>query len=211
MEFGNDLEGRMLFAVPKKGQLYEKALNILAASDIQFKQNPRDDIALVKNHPIALVFLPASHILMFVGEGSVDLGITGRDLIREYEASTPPTNTVGVKEIIDLQYGSCKLQVQVPKESSYKEPKDLIGRTVCTSFPGIARSHFESLEAQVPTTNEDCRVATPLKTMYRYLSGSVEAACKLGVADGILDVVGMSISFEGRRIPAYGSQNLVIQ
>ncbi|KAL8851741.1 MAG: hypothetical protein Q9221_003351 [Calogaya cf. arnoldii] len=179
------------------GRLNEKALDILAASDIQFKQNPRDDIALVKTHSIALVFLPASDIPLFVGEGSVDLGITGKDMISEYEASTPSTDTVGVKEIIGLQYSSCKLQVQMPKDSCYKEPKDLIGRNVCTSFPGIARSYFEGLEAQVPTTNGDWAVATQLKTKIKYLSGSVEAACRLGVADGIIDIVGGSISLTG--------------
>lgn len=117
----------MLFAVPKserrklrrheevadwthRGRLHEIALAILAGSDIQFGRKHRQDIAPVKNHPIALVFLPAADISTFVGEGRFDLGITGKDQVCEHEALTPPTEDIGAEEKLDLQYGYCKLQ-----------------------------------------------------------------------------------------------------
>ena len=194
-----------------EGRLQETALAILAGSDIQFGRHPRQDIALVKNHPIALVFLPAADIPTFVGEGRVDLGITGKDQICEHEALSPPTEDTGAKEILDLQYGYCRLQVQVPKDSPFKDPKDLIGHNVSTSFPGLTRSYFEALEADIPITNGDYGVRRRLMTKIKYLGGSVEAACKLGVADGIVDLVGMLIAFQGQRITAYESQNLETQ
>ncbi|KAL8674468.1 MAG: hypothetical protein Q9168_001133 [Polycauliona sp. 1 TL-2023] len=188
--FAESLEGRLLFAVPKKGRLLQAALDLLDGSDIQFRRDHRLDIALVKNHPIALVFLPAADIPTFVGEGRVDLGITGRDQICEHEATTPPTKDTGAEEILDLGFGHCQLQVQVPKNGPYKEPKDLIGCNISTSFVGLARKYFEDLEGKhAGVTNGDGAQSMHLKTKIKYLGGSVEAACALGVADGIVDLV----------------------
>ncbi|CAO1600726.1 ATP phosphoribosyltransferase (ATP-PRTase) (ATP-PRT) [Xanthoria calcicola] len=190
MDLVNHLEGRLLFAVPKKGRLQQATLDLLAGSDIQFRRDHRLDIALVKNHPIALVFLPAADIPTFVGEGRVDLGITGRDQICEHEAVTPPTEDTGAEEVLDLGFGSCQLQVQVPKNGPYKEPKDLIGRNISTSFAGLSTKYFEALEAQYAgSTNGDSITFKQLRTKIKYLGGSVEAACALGVADGIVDLV----------------------
>lgn len=180
-----------------EGRLQQKALDILKGADIQFSQEHRQDLALVNNHSIALVFLPAADIPTFVGEGKVDLGITGKDQIREHEALKPPTKDTGVKEVIDLQCGYCKLQVQVPEDSPFKDAKDLIGYDISTSFPGLTRSYFGALEAQLLDPNGDSSAVTQLKTNIKYLGGSVEASCKLGVADGIVDLVGMSIALEG--------------
>ncbi|KAL8838441.1 MAG: hypothetical protein Q9176_005110 [Flavoplaca citrina] len=172
-----------------EGRLQQQALDILKGADILFSQEHRQDIALVKNHSIALVFLPAADIPRFVGEGRVDLGITGKDQICEYEALKPPTKDTSLKEVIDLQYGYCQLQVQVPKDSPFKDVKDLIEHNISTSFPGLTRSYFGALEAQLLDPSGDCSVVPQLKTKIKYLSGSVEASCKLGVADGIVDLV----------------------
>merc|ERR1711939_931269 len=81
--FSESLAGRALFAIPKKGRLYEKCLELLAGADIQFTRSHRLDVCLVRNHNMALVFLPAADIPRFVGEGNVDLGITGQDMVAE--------------------------------------------------------------------------------------------------------------------------------
>jgi ATP phosphoribosyltransferase len=66
------LEGRLLFAIPKKGRLNAQVLKLLAGADIQFhKSNNRLDIALSTNFPLAMVFLNASDIAKFVGEVSL--------------------------------------------------------------------------------------------------------------------------------------------
>lgn len=208
------LNDRLLFAVPKKGRLNQPCLDLLSGSDIQFHRHNRLDIALVRNLPIALVFLPAADIPTFVGEGRVDLGITGRDQVAEHEADTPPTDTTGVVEIMDLGFGACKLQVQVPEKGEIQSPEQLVGRTVVTSFTALSKGYFRSMEARAENgaqVNGD--YDDKLRTSIKYVGGSVEAACALGVADGIVDLVGEFItlneSFE--QTMANMPQNLVRQ
>ncbi|KAI9739578.1 MAG: ATP phosphoribosyltransferase (ATP-PRTase) (ATP-PRT) [Cirrosporium novae-zelandiae] len=176
---GTRLEGRLLFAVPKKGRLQQPTLDLLSGSDIQFRRQTRLDIALVKNLDLALVFLPAADIPTFVGEGRVDLGITGRDVIAEHETLSPSTPTTGVEEILDLGFGKCKLQVQVPEKGDCKTAGELVGRNIVTSFTGLTEKYFTGLEGAQDKS----------KTRIKYVGGSVEAACALGVADGIVDLV----------------------
>ncbi|KAH7072729.1 ATP phosphoribosyltransferase [Paraphoma chrysanthemicola] len=188
---GYSLNDRLLFAVPKKGRLHQVCLDLLHGSDIQFHRHSRLDIALVKNLPLALVFLPAADIPTFVGEGRVDLGITGRDQVAEHECVVPPTATTGVEELLDLDFGKCALQVQVPQKGSLAKPEDLIGKNVVTSFTNLAEQYFRKLEAEQAgtATNGDSNGQAKLKTVIKYVGGSVEAACALGVADGIVDLV----------------------
>lgn len=193
-----------------EGRLLQAALNLLEGADIQFRRENRLDIALVKNLPIALVFLPAADIPTFVGEGRVDLGITGRDTVAEHAAGveqerrrradsgkgTPVEGEaeIGCEEILDLSFGSCKLQVQVPEKGQYVTPSDLIGKNIGTSFVHLAEDFFANLEAEADAANGDSNGTTgsrkKLRTKIIELSGSVEAACALGVADGIVDLVG---------------------
>lgn len=229
------LEGRLLFAVPKsesstpkstialheadvqiaEGRLLQAALNLLEGADIQFRRENRLDIALVKNLPIALVFLPAADIPTFVGEGRVSLGITGRDTVAEHASmveaerreradsgnSTPTEDldNVGCEEIMDLSFGACKLQVQVPVKGPYREPRDLIGKNIGTSFVQLAEDYFAALEEDDEGSNRERKGGKrKLKTKIIELSGSVEAACALGVADGIVDLVGQYTSKRGK-------------
>jgi ATP phosphoribosyltransferase len=158
---------------------------------------------LVKNLHIALVFLPAADIPTFVGEGRVSLGITGQDTVAEHAAgveqarrkhassgeSTPLDDGIaGCEEVMDLGFGSCKLQVQVPEKGMYVQPSDLIGKTIGTSFVHLTQDYFEALEKKQDAANG--KEKTKLRTKIVELSGSVEAACALGVADGIVDLVG---------------------
>ncbi|KAK6516368.1 ATP phosphoribosyltransferase (ATP-PRTase) (ATP-PRT) [Arthrobotrys conoides] len=179
MELVNSLDGRLLMAVPKKGRLHDAALTLLQGSDIQFHRHNRLDIALCHNLPIALVFLGAGDIPVFVGEGRCDLGITGQDQVAEHQIS--------VEEILELGFGKCKLQVQVPAKGSIKDPKELVGKTVVTSFTHLSRDYFKSLEVEM--FGAEAVEKNGMKTIMKYVGGSVEAACALGVADGIVDLV----------------------
>ncbi|KAK4154643.1 hypothetical protein C8A00DRAFT_42641 [Chaetomidium leptoderma] len=211
MDLVNHLEGRLLFAVPKKGRLLQAALNLLEGADIQFKRENRLDIALVKNLPIALIFLPAADIPTFVGEGRVDLGITGFDQVKEHDAGTRALARLrrmsnewdadkagkprGCETVLDLGFGFCRLQVQVPAKGGYAEGKDLIGKNIGTSFVHLAREYFARLELEQEGVKDAAQQqqqpleGRKLRTKIIELSGSVEAACALGVADGIVDLV----------------------
>lgn len=171
-------------------------LDLLSGSDIQFRRETRLDIALVKNLNIALVFLPAADIPTFVGEGRVDLGITGRDQVAEHEATSPSTDYSGVEEVLDLGFGICSLKVQVPEKGPYMESKQLIGKNVVTSFVGLTEQYFARLEGHVVENGFTDSKTVPrrnLQTKIKFVGGSVEAACALGVADGVVDLVGSCV------------------
>ncbi|KAF8349371.1 ATP phosphoribosyltransferase [Amanita rubescens] len=172
----DSLNGRLLFAIPKKGRLHEKCMNLLAGADIQFRRQDRLDVCLALNHNIALVFLPAADIASFVGKGNVDLGITGHDVVLESEMQDL------VVEELRLGFGKCSLQVQVPEKSSIKTIDDLAGKRVVTSFEVLAGQYFKEVDTRLQLPEDQ-------KTKIEYVGGSVEAACSLGLADGIVDLV----------------------
>ncbi|CAE6436205.1 hypothetical protein ACGC1H_005715 [Rhizoctonia solani] len=170
------IQGRLLFAIPKKGRLYEKSIKLLQGADIQYTRSHRLDVALVRNLNIALVFLPAADIPRFVGEGNVDLGITGQDVILEAEMEELTT------QILKLGFGKCKLQVQVPERGEFQQVDALVGKRIVTSFEVLARKYFHNLD-------QEKGFKSGQGTKIEYIGGSVEAACALGLADGIVDLV----------------------
>lgn len=93
--------------------------------------------------------------------------------------------------MLDLGFGKCDLQVQVPAKGNLAKPEDLIGKNVVTSFTNLAEQYFRKLEAEQAgnATNGEANGQTKLRTNIKYVGGSVEAACALGVADGIVDLV----------------------
>jgi len=172
----NILKGRLLFAIPKKGRLHERCLELLNGADIQFQRPNRVDVCLVQNHPIALVFLPAADIPSFVGKGNVDLGITGHDVILEAEMESLVT------EALRLGFGKCALQVQVPGAGPVQSVEALAGKRIVTSFEVLAGRFFKDIDDRAGLVGD----AT---TSIEYVGGSVEAACALGLADAIVDLV----------------------
>ncbi|KAL9113743.1 MAG: hypothetical protein Q9227_002188 [Pyrenula ochraceoflavens] len=193
MDLVNHLYDRLLFAVPKKGRLQAATLDLLSGSDIQFRRETRLDIALVKNLPLALIFLPAADIPTFVGEGRVDLGITGRDQVAEHDAHLVQGEKSGVEEVMDLGFGKCRLQVQVPERGDILDSKQLVNKNIVTSFTGLAEDYFARLEGHPSRkgsiNGEGILDGPKLRTRIKFVGGSVEAACALGVADGIVDLV----------------------
>jgi ATP phosphoribosyltransferase len=77
-------------------------------------------------------------------------------------------------ELLSLHFGRCKLQVQVPVSGSIERVEELSGMRIATSFEVVAGEYFEEIDIQMGT-----------KTRIEHIGGSVEAACMLGLADGI--------------------------
>ena len=105
----------------------------------------------------------AADIPEYVQDGVVDCGITGIDLVRERGAS--------VHELLTLGFGSCRLEAAVPEESMAQKLEDLAGLSVATVYPRLTR---ELLPADVTLVD---------------VTGSVEIAPRLGLADAIVDLV----------------------
>jgi ATP phosphoribosyltransferase len=110
-----------------------------------------------------VLLVRAADIPEYVQDGVVDCGITGIDLVRERGAD--------VAELVPLGFGSCRLEAAVPEESSAATVADLAGATVATVYPRLAR---ELLPADVTLVD---------------VTGSVEIAPRLGLADAIVDLV----------------------
>jgi ATP phosphoribosyltransferase len=107
-----------------------------------------------------------------VGKGNVDLGITGHDMILESQMQTLVT------EKLELGFGKCALQVQVPEHGPIQDVKALAGKRVVTSFEVLAGEYFGKFDDEKGLQGDD-------RTKIEYVGGSVEAACELGLADGI--------------------------
>ena len=162
--------GNCRFAVPKKGRLHEKVIEMLKGAGLEFRREPRLDVALCVGHPITMVFLPASDIAKYVGEGNVDIGITGLDVVQE--------SCVEVNHVMDLGFGACKLCVQAPVAQKITDVETLAGKRIVTSFPELTKKFFDPIDKK-----------KGVETKIKFVSGSVEAACGLGLADAVVDLV----------------------
>ncbi len=125
------------------------------------------------------VFLNVSDIPQFVASGNVDLGITGQDQIAESGLASE------INEVLPLGFGKCKLQVQIPDSSSIQSIEELAGKRIATSFEYVAGDYFRSVDKAVEASRKANGEESLGPTKIRYIGGSVEAACALGLADGI--------------------------
>lgn len=165
-----DVKGRLLFAVPKKGRIHDKAMALINKIGLKYQRRHRTDIAICTNLPVVLVFLGSSDIALYVSQGRADLGITGLDILAEKNILIDP--------LCNLNFGSCKLSLQAPVSSNIKDPSELSGKRIVTSFSHLSKQYFDDLDKK-----------TGKKTTINYVSGSVEAACCLGLADAVVDLV----------------------
>jgi len=169
-------EGKLLFAVPKKGRMMEKCMKFLEAAGLEWERPDRVDVAVCTNMPIKICFLPAADIALYVGEGNVDIGITGEDIIAE---TGLPVNVA-----LKLGFGKCKLALQVPEQHKDQPLSAYVGSRIVTSFPNITEKFFKPLDLAASATS-----GRKIETSVKVVSGSVEAACGLGLADAVVDLV----------------------
>lgn len=162
--------GHCRFAIPKKGRLYDKCTEMLKGAGIKFRREARLDVAQCVDLPITLVFLPASDIAKYVGEGNIDIGITGLDVVKE-------TN-IEVEQIMELGFGKCTLSLQAPVSKKVIDAEELAGKRIVTSFPHLTKQFFDPIDEKKGVV-----------TSINFVSGSVEAACGLGLADAVVDLV----------------------
>ncbi len=116
-----------------------------------------------RNAPVEVLLVRAADVPEYVQDGVVDCGITGIDLVRERGAD--------VQELLQLGFGSCRLEAAVPEESPVRLLAELGGAAVATVYPRLAR---ELLPVEVALVD---------------VTGSVEIAPRLGLADAIVDLV----------------------
>jgi len=172
------MRDRLRLAVPNKGRLVEPTLALLRDAGLVFEGHDRSLVARVQNHPLDILFVRTNDVIEFVGDGVADIGITGIDLLSEAGAELP--------RIRDLGYGRCRLAAAVPTDTPFQAVEDLAGLRIATAHPNTARRFFE-------------RERIPVDVIP--ISGAVEVAPRLGLAEAIVDLVstGSTLVMNGLR------------
>ena len=169
---------RLRLAIPNKGRLVEPTLRLLHDAGLIFDEHDRMLVASVQNYDLDILFVRTNDIIEFVGDGVADLGVTGDDLISESGAELPRIRSLG--------YGRCRLAAAVPNDSTYRTVSDLAGLRVATAHPNTSRRFFEEQRIDVEIIP---------------ISGAVEVAPRLGLAEAIVDLVstGSTLVMNGLR------------
>jgi len=153
-------------AVQRQGRLTEGTLALLHAIGLEFESYSQRLFSPCRNFPLSLLYARDDDIPEYVASGTVDAGIVGQNLVHEEDAD--------VAELLTLGYGYCTLVLAVPTSAAARGPRDLAGARIATSYPGSARKYFEGHGVR------DVEVIE--------LSGSVEVAPSLGLADAIIEI-----------------------
>jgi ATP phosphoribosyltransferase len=171
-------DGRLTLAVPSKGRMAQPALELCAAAGLTFEATERALVVPCANAPVDLLLVRAHDIPEYVQDGVVAAGITGANLVVETGAD--------VVTLAELGFARCSLEAAVPEDAPQHDFAGLQGLRVATVYPRstaeILAQHGVSVEL-VP------------------VSGSVEAAPRLGLCDAIVDLVstGSTASANGLR------------
>ena len=166
-------EDRLKLAIQRSGRLTESSLDLLRHIGLSFESYGQRLFSKARNFPLSILYARDDDIPDYVDLGTVDLGIVGRNLVHEKGAD--------VEELFALGYGYCSLVVAVPNESAYHDPEQLKNARIATSYPESARTYFTGLGGD-PDIIE--------------ISGSVEVAPALGVADAIVELTATGSSLQ---------------
>lgn len=153
------------FAIPNKGSLSNDAVTLLTDAGYHVKRLGKELKLIDQENQVEFIFLRPKDIAVYVGNGVLDLGITGRDLMVDSESD--------VEELMPLGFGKSTFHYAVPRESDLRI-EDFSGKRIATSYPNLVALdlHQRKIKAQV------------IK-----LDGAIEISINLGVADAIADVV----------------------
>ena len=178
-------------AVPNKGQLSDPARDMLREAGYAAAANSRELVVQDPENDVEFFFLRPRDIATYVGRGTLDVGITGEDLLAD-SGSQATT-------ILELGFAPSTFRLAAPQGLA-KTASDLAGKRVATSYPTILNNWLtkQGLSADVVT-----------------LDGAVENAVRLGVADAVADVVatGTTLKQAGLEIigdPIFKSQSVLI-
>ena len=170
---------RLRLAVPNKGRLVDPTLSLLHDAGLVFEEHDRSLVSRVQNHPLDILFVRTGDVIEFVGDGVADLGITGGDLLAETGAELPVVRELGLRPLPARRRGAVRLPVRSRSPTS---PAAASRRRTRTSRGASSRARAIAVDV-VP------------------LSGAVEVAPRLGLADAIVDLVstGSTLAMNGLR------------
>ena len=179
-------------ALPNKGLLADPAREMLREAGYLRSFAARDLVVQDPDNDVEFFFLRPRDIATYVGEGTLDLGITGRDMLFDSGAEA--------EELAELGFGGSTFRLAAPVGAA-TTARDLAGLRIATSYPGVLTAYLarEGIAARVVR-----------------LEGAVENAVRLGVADAVADVVatGTTLRLAGLEVvgePILVSEALVVR
>ena len=153
-------------AIQKSGRLNEDSIQILKDCGISINNGNDQLKATASNFPLEVLYLRNSDIPQYLIDGVVDAAIVGDNLLVEKGKNIQVAEKLG--------FSKCKVSVAVPKSFNYNSVKDLDGLRIATSYPNTVLDFFKSKNVSVDL---------------HQISGSVEIAPNIGLADAIVDIV----------------------
>jgi ATP phosphoribosyltransferase len=172
-------------AVPNKGSLSEPAVEMLREAGYRQRRDPRELVLADPDNDVEFFFLRPRDIAVYVGSGTVDVGITGRDLLLDSGADAV--------EHMQLGFGGSTFRYAAPT-GTITALEQVQGLRVATSYEVLVENHLRA-------HGVDARVV--------HLDGAVESAVQLGVADVVADVVSTGTTLRGAGLEVFGEPILV--
>ncbi|RQH01324.1 ATP phosphoribosyltransferase [Natrarchaeobius oligotrophus] len=169
----------MRIAVPNKGRLHEPTIDLLERAGLHLENGAdRKLYADTVDPDVSVLFARAADIPEYVADGAADLGITGLDQV--HEASVDD-----VSELLDLEFGRCRLVLAAPEDGDIESIEDLAGKTVATEFPNVTRNFFADAGID-PDVVE--------------VTGATELTPHVEMADAIVDITSTGTTLKMNRL-----------
>jgi ATP phosphoribosyltransferase len=186
-------------AVPNKGVLSEPAAEMLAESGYRQRRSTKDLAVYDPDSDTEFFYLRPRDIAVYVAAGTLDVGITGRDMLLE----TAPADGEGPAAVEDMSlgFGRSSFRFAAPVESRFTGVEQLAGKRIATAYPVLLQRYLAD---------------SGIKASVVKLDGAVETACRLGVADAVCDVVetGTTLRAAGLEIigePVLSSEAILVR
>ncbi|WNJ18722.1 ATP phosphoribosyltransferase [Pontibacter sp. G13] len=160
------MEPVLRLAVQKSGRLAERSLEFIKECGIAYSRNKAKLKTTAYNFPLELLFLRDDDIPKYVASGVADIGIIGENVLAEKEQSVELVERMG--------FSKCRLSVAVPQNGEYPGIQSLEGKKIATSYPNLLKN-FLAKQGVTADIHE--------------ISGSVEIAPSIGLADAVCDLV----------------------
>lgn len=170
----------MRLAIPNKGALSEPSVRMLAAAGYRTKRRGRELSITDERAGVTIFFLRPRDIAIAVSQGTIDAGITGRDLMVD--------SGVAAEEVRPLGFGASTFRFAAPV-GAMRCASDLAGKRIATSFGRLVRGYLDKrgIDAEIV-----------------HLDGAVESSIQLGVADAIADVVETGSTLRAAGLEVFG-------
>lgn len=160
------MDTRLRIAVQSKGRLYDETMELLGESGIKLVPVKRTLLVPSRNFPVELLFLRDDDIPESVASGTADIGIVGLNEVLEKQ--------MNVSVIKELGFSKCRLALAVPQQAGYDGIEWFNGKRIATSYPVILQKFLAD---------------KGIKADVHVITGSVEIAPGIGLADAIFDIV----------------------